>query len=253
MDKKIILALDQLNQEFYQENAVSFDRSRQYSWPGWQKLLPKIKSPAKKDQTISVLDAGCGNARFAQFLHEHQIKFTYLGIDSSPMLLAKARKNLNNLDIKFKLQALNIVKLLLEEQLAAQFSQKFDFIVAFGILHHIPSFKLRQKFIKLLGRQLKTPQSLLAITAWQFAAYARFNSKKIPVQQFAFDSNKLERNDFILGWQKQNKTARYCHFVDEKEVKELKNNLSCLNLNSDFLADGKNNKLNRYLVWQKSA
>jgi tRNA (uracil-5-)-methyltransferase TRM9 len=250
MDKKIILQLDQLNQKFYQKTADSFDQTRQFAWQGWVKLLPAIKSLTNKK--ISVLDIGCGNGRFSEFLTENQINFTYTGVDNNQQLLDKAETKLKKTNNKYSLQNLNLIKLLIDDQLAEQFEQKFDLIVAFGVLHHIPSFRLRIKLIEQLGLLSKDESSFLVLTAWQFGQDKRFDSKKIEPEKTGVKPENLEENDFILDWQGNKKIARYCHFVDEGEVKKIDKKVSDLKLKQKFFADGKSEKLNRYLVWRKN-
>lgn len=252
MNKKTVLLLDQLNQDFYQAIADSFDQTRQFAWQGWTQLLPQIKALEKTTNGLKVLDIGCGNGRFAEFLNQNKIKFTYTGIDNNQQLLNKAKEKLKNANIKFNLQNHNVVELLINKQLLTQFQQQFDLIVSFGVLHHIPSFKLRVEFIDELGKLLKSTNALLIITAWQFAAQKRFESKQIDSNKLGIDVNLLEKNDFILDWQGNKKTARYCHFVDYEEEERLKKAISNLELKQRFFADGKTKDLNKYLVWKKN-
>jgi SAM-dependent methyltransferase len=64
MDTETINRLNAINRAFYATVADDFDQTRGTAWPGWQRLLPYLSTP------LSVLDIGCGNARFALFLHD---------------------------------------------------------------------------------------------------------------------------------------------------------------------------------------
>src|ERR1700741_2300315 len=71
MDAKTINYLNNINRNFYATVADDFDQTRATAWPGWQRLLPYLSMP------LSVLDVGCGNARFARFLHDDLILANY--------------------------------------------------------------------------------------------------------------------------------------------------------------------------------
>src|SRR5690349_758474 len=89
MDEATIRRLNQINREFYRITADSFDQSRQHAWAGWEQLLEYLKPP------LSVLDVGCGNGRFGLFLAEALSgDILYLGVDSSPILLERAKQAL---------------------------------------------------------------------------------------------------------------------------------------------------------------
>lgn len=251
MDKNTISALDKLNQQFYQKHAQSFDQTRQSFWAGWFELKPLLDKLSANNQKISVLDVGCGNARFAEFLAEQNYQFNYLGIDNNQQLLDQAQRRLTKLQIKFELKNINLVDSLLNSNLLKILTGNYDCIVAFGVLHHIPSLQLRQKFIQELGQLLKNKQSLLITTAWQFAQQQRFNSKNIEAEKFKISPQQLELNDYLLDWQNDATTPRYCHFMNEAEAKKINHNIDELALTQTFLADGKSNDLNLYLIWSK--
>jgi len=245
MEPSTIKKLNRLNQEFYQKVASSFDQTRQYSWQGWKQLLPLLQEIT---QPFRVLDIGCGNARFAKFLEDNQFKFSYHGVDSSSELLEVASSSLKELDIEFQLNQFDVLEDLLNDSLTTKLTQKYDLVVAFGLLHHLPSFNLRQKLFKNISHFLANKQSLAAITAWQFAADKRFENKYADPSKINLPKDQLEKNDYILGWQDHPTAFRYCHFVDDEEIKKLSQNLENLKLIDNFLADGKSNQLNRYLI-----
>jgi len=248
MELSLINKLNQLDQDFYQQITTSFDQTRQYSWQGWTRLLPNLE-PMR--QPISVLDLGCGNARFANFLDENDIQFSYHGVDSSQSLLDKASHNLKQQHLEHKLNQLDIVQALLDGSLSTILDKKYDLIVAFGLFHHLPSFKLRKKFIEDIGGMLADKQSLAVVTAWQFAADKRFEEKFIDPSKINLSADQLEENDFILGWQNHPNAFRYCHFVDESEIKKITAELKKITLLESFFSDGKSEKLNKYLIFKR--
>ncbi|MEA2056343.1 MAG: class I SAM-dependent methyltransferase [Patescibacteria group bacterium] len=255
MDQSTIQQLNQLNQKFYQDIAEDFADSRQYYWQGWSQLLPEIKKLTEADdgvkKEIKVLDLGCGNGRFAQFLNKHQINFSYVGVDNNQKLLKLARNNLKELEVNFKIQSIDLVSVLLERGLEHHFKEKFDFIVVFGVIHHIPDLQLRKKLFLSLARLL-TKGGVAVVTAWQFANRARFKEKIIAPQKVGLNQNQLEENDFILDWKRGKTSYRYCHYLTLKEAKTFLQELPSFKLKKHFLADGKSNDLNLYLVLSPS-
>src|SRR4051812_30515699 len=99
MDTETINRLNAINRAFYTTVADDFDQTRGAAWPGRQRLLPYLPLP------LSVLDVGCGNGRFALFLHDNLAAgqprhnadaplLSYHGLDSNPALLAHAHNAL---------------------------------------------------------------------------------------------------------------------------------------------------------------
>ena len=176
MNKKTIAQLNQLNRDFYHRIAADFSDSRNYSWQGWQKILPFL--PKKK---IKVLDIACGNARLADFLSEKKVDFEYLGLDNSAALLNLARKDL-------KLINFDLVANYLENgTISWPVKSKFDLVVAFGLSHHLASEKLRQAFINSLT-ELLTKDGLVVISNWQFATEERFKKNILTLEKIKENS-----------------------------------------------------------------
>ncbi len=252
MNNTTINQLNQLNQQFYQKVASSFDQTRRQAWVGWKQLLPEIIALKNfSDEPIKVLDLGCGNARFAEFLSESGVEYQYLGVDSNPQLLVKAKEKL--LADKHQFQELDLVELQLDKnQLSSHFQSQYDLVVAFGLLHHIPSFNLRAELIKQTISLLKNSHSLAIFATWQFASEERFQKKLINPEVTGIDPAQLEENDYLLGWQDRENCYRYCHFVDEKEMTKLFKEAGNDKLISSFFADGKSEKLNHYYILKQN-
>lgn len=238
--------LNELNQQFYHTVALAFSESRSQAWEGWLSVLPFIYQNKAKS-SLSVLDLGCGNGRFGQFLSQQlpDTKLLYTGTDSSSTLLAIAQqklKGLNNLSLNTSQQDL------VEDLISNRNSQltQYDLVVAFGVLHHIPSNDLRQKFMEQIANSL-TPNGVAIFSLWNFIEIPNLMARAVSPEQFGFSSSDLEKNDYFLTWERGPQTIRYCHYTDPQEIKESLKKAALLPIKT-FFADGKNHQLNHYII-----
>ncbi|MEN8253328.1 MAG: class I SAM-dependent methyltransferase [Patescibacteria group bacterium] len=253
MNKKIIQDLNNLNTKFYQAVADSFSDSRNSAWQGWEKLIPQLSSLFISHKSPKVLDLGCGNARFAEFLIQKfpKLKINYFGLDSNADLLKIAEEKLinHNSCIRSQFQQVDLVSELLNDNFKNRLkSENYDLVVAFGLMHHLPSFEIRVKLLKLLA-DLLPKNSYLIIAFWQFHKSERLMRKVVNPGLVKINKKELEKNDFILDWQRGKTAHRYCHSFTDEEIEKLVEE-SGLQLASSFNADGKEN-LNRYAVLRK--
>ena len=100
MNKKLVKKLNQINMDFYRAVADDFDSSRDYYWAGWKKVLDYVR---ENDIDVkSVLDVGCGNGRFGEFVREKLGSgVKYLGLDSCERLIESARLRVNDSKSEF--------------------------------------------------------------------------------------------------------------------------------------------------------
>jgi tRNA (uracil-5-)-methyltransferase TRM9 len=260
MTQKTINILNQLNKQFYDETgSVVWNQKPDYYWQGWYQLTAFINDKLTTKQSLSnqfkILDLGCGNSRFANFLvseldSEQVENIEYLGVDFSVNLIdtfkTKPRTNFAN----FELLELDVIS-----QLHQLKEIKFDLIVIFGLIHHIPSHQARTKFFEQVSSLLK-PSGLLIFTTWQYLDTPRLIKRvvdpetetgKSVFQRLGIQKTDLEPGDNILDWVKKVFSYRYSHYFDEAEVKGFitDNNL---NLVHSFVCDGRDSKRNRYYV-----
>lgn len=252
MDKITIDRLNQLNKDFYSSVADSFNSSRNYYWKGWDEVAQIVKEQFT-DKKIKVLDIGCGNGRFAQFLDEKGINFEYTGLDSSQKLLKWALEQVS-LEKKVEFKRLDLIKTLQKGNFA-QFlnNEKFDLIVSFGVLHHVPSIKLRKKLFINISDDLLNKNGIFVITAWLFLDNPKLKERTLNTQQIEnleINVKELEHNDYLLDWQRGKNAIRYCHYTDDKEVKKLTKNIDSTILKT-YKADSKTNNLNQYYLFKK--
>lgn len=242
MQPATIDQLTQLTNQFYQHHAHSFSETRNSAWAGWQELL----SFFQEKHPLKILDIGCGNGRFAQFLKQTINDFTYLGIDNSTELIQTAQRQVESKDCLFSIQDC------LSVSFASRLTAKYTHLVAFGVLHHIPSQSKRLDFITTLA-QLLEENGYFIISFWQpLNSAQRFNKKQLDSTQFGIQPNELEQGDLLLGWQDNSGYARYCHSFSNQEIDWYIRKMSQeFMLVKRFQADGKTGNLNQYVIWQK--
>ena len=247
-----VLQLNTINTRFYGTISQEFSDSRRYYWHGWREFLPQLEQVIKATTTLKVLDIGCGNGRFAEFLSDtfSDLQISYTGIDNSAALLKIAETKLPTENFKGQLIKLDIVKELLSDNFLKDQGSEFDLIVAFGVVHHLPSYKLRKSFFKAIGKSL-SKQGLAVLTLWRFMDIARLEDKTLEFNPGEIDLDQLEKNDHLIHWYRGKRTFRYCHYTDKVEEKRLID-ASGLELESTFEADGKEGKGNTYLVLKKT-
>jgi tRNA (uracil-5-)-methyltransferase TRM9 len=253
MKPDTILRLNALNTQFYQQIAESFAATRQHPWQGWETLRPLLSEKWQAKKQVSVLDLGCGTGRFGEFVAAQfpDIQFIYVGIDNSETLLDVATNKLSQISN----MGANLIKhdlieaLQLNEEVPFSPSQ-FDLVVAFGIIHHIPSFELRKKFVKYVNDKV-LPEGIGVIASWQFTEDISLIKRKFEPTQFGFSVDDLEAGDYFLPWKERSDIARYCHFIDKKETQRLLENAE-FSVQKEYYADGKEGNLNHYLLLNKS-
>lgn len=239
MNIETIQRLNALNRAFYAAIADDFDQTRGTAWPGWQRLLPYLTRP------ISVLDVGCGNARFALFLHDNLSALPsaetaavpalrYRGLDSSPALLARAQAALAaRPGLHADLEQRDIIE-------NPPDTGQYDLVALLGVLHHIPGCANRQSFLRQLAQRVK-PGGLLVFTAWRFYEYDRFRQRIAPWP----DDISVEPHDYLLDWRRGAVSLRYCHYTpdDEHDALVAASGLSEI---ATYRADGQDGTANRY-------
>jgi SAM-dependent methyltransferase len=255
MDHETQRLLGEINRRFYTLRAADFSATRSYPWPGWERLIPELPERAI-DRGLRVLDVGCGNGRFGRFLLDREVALeTYVGIDSSPVLLEYARESLAGL-LPEECQLI-LADFLTSEPDAALPSGHFELVGAFGLLHHVPGHAVRRALLRAMARRV-TPGGLLVCTFWRFGSIERFEPRVIGWEDYNRDSSdpvdtsQLEEGDHLLAFGGSEGPPRYCHHHDDAEIASLLD-ASELDVRLRFDADGRGGNLNHYTVMQRSA
>lgn len=257
-DAATIRQLNALTSEFYAREAASFSATRQAPWRGWEQAWDIIaaEDPALAERPLSVLDLGCGNLRFERFLVERATgPFAVTAVDNclalASNLPAKASIDFTELDIVESLSG-NVLASHLPHDTC-------DLAVAFGLMHHLPTFAMRADAIASLLCSLR-PGGFAIASFWQFLNDARLAGKAAAVTDEGRAAHRLppfEPGDYLLGWQHADAVYRFCHHADDDEIDNL---LVAIQANPDappfrevarFSADGKVGNLNRYVVLRR--
>lgn len=246
-------ALVELNRRFYSRFAASFNASRERPWPGWDRLLRHV--PGASRRALRVLDVGCGNGRFASYLAERVAKLEYVGIDGSAELLRLAGERLGEAISTGRLEATWVALELTGGELRQRLGDaRFDLVVTFGVLHHIPGRAHRASFLAELAAHV-APGGHLSASVWRFDRLPRRAAKVQSWDDYnhhaavPIDVTDLEGGDCLLTWAGDRADPRYCHLIDGAEVLELA--AACgLPVISRFTADGPGGDDNLYLVFE---
>lgn len=239
VDLNMIQKLIEINKDFYKAVAPYFDSTRHYVWQGWEDLLPFLNH----EESLRILDIGCGNGRFGLFLKDKLSSFNepdYTGIDFDPFLLEKASRDLpqasfiqaNILDFSTYLPKLTQVN--------------FDAIALFGVLHHIPSYEKRLELLKNL-RDLLTESGRIFFSTWEFPKASNFGKNTVSWEKADINPAQLEEGDYLLLWSKGVKAIRYCHYISQDEAQKLCSDAG-LKIDKTYKSNTKGDEDNRYFV-----
>lgn len=241
MDVQTLRKINQINQLFYEERASDFSKSRTSFWPGWEIFWNSYANYFANRPKI--LDVGCGNGRFGLFLKEKLANnLGYTGIDQSGQLLELAKKQFkNNINYSFSRQDIFNYKI-----------KDFDLIVAFGLMHHVPGEAQRRRLVYKLAEGLKE-NGLLVISFWRVDELTNLTKRRATPKQMqvlGINPNKLEPGDFFLPFGRKALSWRYVHSFSLAEIRAYKllQKTQCL---GEYRVDGRNGRLNTYLVLRK--
>jgi SAM-dependent methyltransferase len=255
----------EISARFYERHGASFDASRGRPWPGWSRLWESLRGELAPGGKLRCFDAGCGNGRFALFLHERlsalgdsRPDLRYVGVDLDAGLLASARRDLEPrlAATDFELASLDLADGDPPE-IAAAASQ--DLVTLFGVLHHVPDEAVRRSILQRMATLL-APGGRLVASIWRLDQDAeRFETKRVPWPRWneSHEAEQriclehLEDGDVLLSWRGDCEVPRYCHFPTNDEVERLVDLGPGLEPAERFEADGPTGHDNLYLTWRR--
>jgi SAM-dependent methyltransferase len=257
MNSQTVQALIQINQVFYDAYGAPFAATRQRIQPGIRQLMRDISMRG------DWLDLGCGNGSVLTAWAETASTGSYTGLDFSQVLLKEAE--LRAIEIKKAgkevwLQCANISDgewgsvLSTLSKKADGFPEKFDGVMSFATIHHIPGFYNRLVFFQQAHQWLK-PEGIVLLSCWQFQNSPKLVSRIQPWSMAAIDPDQLEPGDTLLDWraiapgQNQKAGLRYVHLLSREELAKLAEE-SGFEVIQTFESDGEGGRLGLYQVWK---
>jgi SAM-dependent methyltransferase len=208
VDDSTIARLLEVNRALYEEGAAAFSATRQKPWRGWSRLLGHLSGAPRP---LRVLDAGCGNGRFGAWLAEALgAAIVYTGVDQSAPLLELARARV---PAGSRLIAGDLISRPVD---VIAGGEVFDLVAAMGVLHHVPSRRLRAEVMRALARAT-APGGLLAVSFWSVEEESRRKFRNF--REIGVEPASVEPGDHLLAFGGHG--LRYCHHADEAERAEL--------------------------------
>jgi tRNA (uracil-5-)-methyltransferase TRM9 len=249
MHPEVVQKLLELNQEFYQTFGKAFAATRQRIQPGVLRVLESLP------KTGDWLDLGCGSGSVAAaWAATPGRQGKYVGLDASTALLEEAEKVVSGvssegIDIRFlkaDLAARNLPAIL--------GSLKFDVVVAFAVLHHLPGYSIRRQALENVHKLLK-PGGQFIHSVWQFQHSPRLMSRRLPWKTIQLTPEQVESGDTLIDWrytfpsQLEQVGLRYVHLFNREELHTLAES-SGFTIEKTFESDGEGGRLGLYQVWQ---
>ncbi len=219
----------------------------------------KRPAPLPAVGLFDVVDAGCGNGRFAELISAGGSEsVSYLGIDTSPPLVAEAgRRYIRRPGFAPSWVVADLVDGGVGGRSGFQ-AEIARSVVAFGLFHHVAGAERRRRLLSTLSDLLR-PGGLLAVSFWQFGKRERFLRRRVPWAEHnrgagsRIQTDELDPGDFLLRWgsgEDREGPVRYCHYASPEEADSLVSALP-LDILDRFPADGRSGDLNLYYVLRK--
>ncbi|HEX6035241.1 MAG TPA: class I SAM-dependent methyltransferase [Anaerolineales bacterium] len=231
--------LIEMNREFYTRFGDSFSATRHRLQPGVRRVLEMLQGEE------SILDLGCGNGELARELAKRGHRGPYLGVDFSPPLLREAQGQPEGFSTRFMEADLTRLSEVGGKLSAAD---GWSVVMAFAVLHHIPSHELRVEILRVVNQLLKK-DGLFVHSNWQFLNSEKLKTRIQPWATVNLSSSDVDAGDYLLDWRAGGQGLRYVHQFEEQELNDLAQS-SRFQVVDTFYSDGEGGNLGLYQVWK---
>jgi tRNA (uracil-5-)-methyltransferase TRM9 len=232
-----------LNKQFYQTFGREFSSTRQRLQPGVQRVLDMLTG----DEAL--LDLGCGNGELARERMRRGQRGPYTGVDFSLPLLDVARQGWEDAPATFV--RADLTRKGWEKPVLGKLtspSGRFDVVVCFAVLHHIPGLDLRLRILQKVHDLLIVGGRFIH-SEWQFLNSEKLKGRVQPWQAIGLSDSDVDPGDYLLDWRSGGRGLRYVHHFDEAELDDLAG-ASQFRVREAFYSDGENDRLGLYQVWE---
>ena len=243
MNAGTVARLHSLNKQFYQTFGREFSSTRQRLQPGVQRVLDMLTGDE------SLLDLGCGNGELARERMRRGQRGPYTGLDFSLPLLDVARQGWEDAPATFVRADLTTAgweKAVISRQPSP--AGRFDVVVCFAVLHHIPGADQRLGILQKI-HDLLIPGGRFIHSEWQFLNSEKLKSRVQYWQEIGLTDKDVDPGDYLLDWRSGGRGLRYVHQFDEAELEALAR-ASQFRVCEAFFSDGENDRLGLYQVWE---
>jgi tRNA (uracil-5-)-methyltransferase TRM9 len=248
MDSQTAAVLIELNRRFYAEFGPAFAATRQRIQNGVRRVLGQIPDQGRW------LDLGCGSGALAVEWLRAGRKSSYLGLDFSPTLLAEARAAVAALPGSERV-AFAPADLSAADWAGGLAAGSFRGVLAFAVLHHLPSECMRRELLAQVHRLLAVG-GVFIHSQWQFQHSERLMARVQPWERAGLRAEQVEPGDYLLDWrynlsgEPEQTGLRYVHLFDSSELAALAQ-ASGFRILEQFESDGQGGRLGLYQVWEK--
>jgi SAM-dependent methyltransferase len=239
MDSSTAAYLIELNLEFYTRFGNSFSATRNRLQPGVRRVLEMLKGDE------SVLDLGCGNGELARELAKRGHRGPYLGVDFSLPLLRDAEVQAKGFFARFMQADLTQLPAI-GHQLSV--AEGWSVVLAFAVLHHIPSAQIRMDLLRVVHELLKA-DGIFVHSNWQFLNSEKLKARIQDWSKVGLSPRDVDTNDYLLDWRRGGQGLRYVHHFEEQELNDLARSCHFLVVDT-FYSDGEDGNLGLYQVWK---
>ena len=174
-----------------------------------------------------------------------------MGLDVSAAMLARAERYTAAAGLPPAALTFRHADLLDPAWPSALPDRAFDWVLAFGVFHHLPGAARRAQVFTTLTARL-APTGALAMANWQFARSERLVRRQVGWSALGLRPEDVEPGDTLLPWERAGRTGlRYVHLIDAAEAQQLAA-AAGLRVRAVFSADGASGDLNEYWVMARA-